>query len=1773
MIKSPFLALTLLLAAAAVQPVSAAPPIRIMPLGDSITDGAGAPGGYRLPLYQLLTNAGFNVDFVGTLTDNGAPGLPDPDHEGHSGWRIDQIDSIILGVFDKDADPDAILVLIGTNDYGQEYDPTNAINRLEALVLKMATNRPYAKIIVANLLVRGEPYNTQIQTTFNPYVPAMVQRQRAAGREVYFTDLRSAVPLSDMPDQLHPDALGYAKMATNWFGAITNLFTPEGSTNPPAIAAAYAWAGLTNATVVFSKPTADSSANSANFSLSGGIGVTAAALDSSKRQITLTTTPMLQSTLYTLTVNGVTDRTTTQQPIAADSTVVFKSPAGRGAVANVAEATNYTLVYSLDIPNLPSYGTGVVYNLDQRTNVSGFSRIAYYLELQQNGSTAINYLWVSMDAFTTNVNLIGVPTPDTGAFFQQSITNMNVNSSVAGIITGTGLAGGNLEFWPSNSSPLNSARVPNAKDTAYDWGDSPSPGNYGCMQVHNHDSSQVLFAFNGWGGAGGIADVGIGNSVGNYLDWTFSRNATNFTIKTLQVYVLATPTQPTLAAAPPIRIMPVGDSITDGVGAPGGYRLPLYQLLTNAGFNVDYVGTLTDNGAPGLPDPDHEGHSGWRIDQIDSIIVGAFDSVADPDVILLLIGTNDYGQEYDPTNAINRLEALVVKMATNRPYAKIIVANLLVRGEPYNTQIQTTFNPYVPAMVQRQRAAGREVYFTDLRSAVPLSDMPDQLHPDALGYAKMATNWFGAMTSLFTPYGSTNAPAVAEAYGWLGLTNATVVFSKPVTDASANPTNFSISGGVSVLGVVLDAAKREVTLATTPQAPLSTYTVTVNGVQDVTPAHLPIAPNSTVVFQSSIAARGATNTVAEATNYTLVYSLEIPANANYLNGVAYDIDHRADVSRFSRVAYYVELQEKGKPLNFLWVSMDPFTTNINQIGIPTVPSGATFQQPVTNMNVFSSVAGILTGTNLPAGNLEFWPGNYTPVNGAGVVNASDAVFDWGDTQSAGNYGSMQIANPAARQELICYNNWGGSGGVGDLGIGNNPDPSGNPDWTFAGNATAYAIKTLQVYVIPISGTNAPVLLNAKGVGDLTHVVLNFSLPLDDGATNAVHYTLNGNVAVLGAALEPLNKQTVTLTTTLQQPRTAYTATVNGVRARGGSQMPIAPNSTASFTSSPARGAVANVAEAGEYSLVYSLNIPVSPNYGGGVSYDIDLHSYLSGFTRVGYYLELQASNGPLDYVWVSMDAFTTDITRIGVPTLPSLNGAIFQQAVSRLNVASSVAGIVAGTNLNGGYLEFWPYNYSQGNAESLPNASDTAFDWGDTATTSGNYGSMQIANALASQELLCFNGWGGGSSIACIGIGNNPSGEPDWTFADNAANFAVRTLQVFALPVANTNSPVLVGAVGQTGLTNVVINFSKALEDAATNSSNYALDGGVSVLSAALDPATRTAVTLTTSPQQSMKSYTVTVNGVRDGTSAHLAIAPNSTATFRSSIAGRGAANNVAEAAGYTLVYSLDVPVLANYFNGITYNIDNSAAISSFSRIAYYVELQQNDKPLNFLWASMEPFTRNVKAIGVPSLASGAVYQQPVGSMNVASSVAGIVTGTNLVGNLEFWPYNYDTANGAGVTNASSTVYDWGDTINQGGYHGSMQLANAAASQELFCFNNWGGGGGTAAIGIGNNPDPAGNPDWTFAANADTYAVKTIQVYVLAGQKPFKITAESLQGPGQFAVTCDTQPGALYSLWRTSDLQSASWTKVSQATAVTNSTTFVDPQATSTTSFYQVRTP
>jgi sialate O-acetylesterase len=204
-------------------------------------------------------------------------------------------------------------------------------------------------------------------------------------------------------------------------------------------------------------------------------------------------------------------------------------------VMKVPEAKDYRLVYDLDLAKL---GKNIIYNADERKNItSPFDRVAYFLELQQaDGRT--DYVYVSMDAFTSDLGKIGVPTVQSGAFFQQNVAHLDVFSNVKGVVRGMGLGGGNIEFWPNNYAPGNSASVPNASGEAYDFGDQPvDPGDgYGSMQVHNHDAKQTIFAVNHWS-EGNRADLGIGNQPKEQPDWTFSGSAGSYPAKRLRVLV------------------------------------------------------------------------------------------------------------------------------------------------------------------------------------------------------------------------------------------------------------------------------------------------------------------------------------------------------------------------------------------------------------------------------------------------------------------------------------------------------------------------------------------------------------------------------------------------------------------------------------------------------------------------------------------------------------------------------------------------------------------------------------------------------------------------------------------------------------------------------------------------------------------------------------------------------------------------------------------------------------------------------------------------------------------------------------------------------------------------------------------------------------------------------------------------------------------------------------------------------------------------------------
>ncbi|MES2476831.1 MAG: hypothetical protein V4640_13695 [Verrucomicrobiota bacterium] len=68
--------------------------------------------------------------------------------------------------------------------------------------------------------------------------------------------------------------------------------------------------------------------------------------------------------------------------------------------------------------------------------------------------------------------------------------------------------------------------------------------------------------------------------------------------------------------------MPIGDSITSGYKSTtnNGYRGALYDSLIAGGHQTDFVGAVRDGTTF---DPDHEGHSGYRIEQVATLLTGA----------------------------------------------------------------------------------------------------------------------------------------------------------------------------------------------------------------------------------------------------------------------------------------------------------------------------------------------------------------------------------------------------------------------------------------------------------------------------------------------------------------------------------------------------------------------------------------------------------------------------------------------------------------------------------------------------------------------------------------------------------------------------------------------------------------------------------------------------------------------------------------------------------------------------------------------------------------------------------------------------------------------------------------------------------------------------------------------------------------------------------------------------------------------------------------------
>ncbi len=229
--------------------------------------------------------------------------------------------------------------------------------------------------------------------------------------------------------------------------------------------------------------------------------------------------------------------------------------------------------------------------------------------------------------------------------------------------------------------------------------------------------------------------------------------------------------------------MPLGDSITAGEysSTGNGYRRVLYDELAAQGNTTeDFVGSLT--GRNHMCDPDNEGHSGFTIAN-DAALTNQALGHYRPNVVTVMLGTNDMNQNLDAGNAPARLGSLIDQIVSAEPEAAVLVASIVPSTDPAIEARITAYNAALPAVVRARTDAGKQVAFVDM-SAVGTADLANTLHPNDAGYQKIGDAFDDAVTA-------------AIFAGWI---NTPVSTGTPVPKACVEPAG----GGSSVSPPALD---------------------------------------------------------------------------------------------------------------------------------------------------------------------------------------------------------------------------------------------------------------------------------------------------------------------------------------------------------------------------------------------------------------------------------------------------------------------------------------------------------------------------------------------------------------------------------------------------------------------------------------------------------------------------------------------------------------------------------------------------------------------------------------------------------------------------------------------------------------------------------------------------------------------------------------------------------------------------------------------------------
>jgi len=193
------------------------------------------------------------------------------------------------------------------------------------------------------------------------------------------------------------------------------------------------------------------------------------------------------------------------------------------------------------------------------------------------------------------------------------------------------------------------------------------------------------------------------------------------------------------------RILPLGDSVTSSFAPYSSYRYWLWLSLTNAGLDVDFVGSQ-HGVADGTPDKtgydwDHEGHPGWTtadgVAHIDSIA-----NSSQPDIVLLDLGSNDVSSEWDPTISSNNLAVIIEHLRNVNPNVVVLMAfptPFLGEDRHLMSQLRTS----IQKVAKMENLPESPVVCVNIAGGFSAkADTFDGMHPNEKGEKKIAKRFY-----------------------------------------------------------------------------------------------------------------------------------------------------------------------------------------------------------------------------------------------------------------------------------------------------------------------------------------------------------------------------------------------------------------------------------------------------------------------------------------------------------------------------------------------------------------------------------------------------------------------------------------------------------------------------------------------------------------------------------------------------------------------------------------------------------------------------------------------------------------------------------------------------------------------------------------------------------------------------------------------------------------------------------------------------------------------